>query len=125
MAKRYGRNQKRRHLAEIAQLESYITRVERKATYAEFRAENARDEAFNDFIKQGDIYKYALGECAYGVGRGLAEQLNEHRDKVLGMVVKEPMKFSYSVRPGMHGEEQKIVRVVLPLRTVEYAKVVL
>lgn len=125
MAKRYGRNQKRRHREAIAEQAAQLSQLARQMRYAEHRAENARNEAFNEFIKDTDLYKYALGECSYGLGRALGEQLNGHADKLLPMVLKEPMKFSYEVNAmAQSREERNVVTVRIPLRELIYRRIV-
>lgn len=122
MSKRFGRNQRRRAREEIARLSSENTNLARKAQYAEWRAANARQEAFDQFVHHSAIYETAINQCSNSLGIALAEQLNEHKEKLLPMVIKEPMRFSYRIDYGV--EEMHVVEVCIPLKELRYRTIV-
>lgn len=126
MSSRFGRNKRRAAREEIERLSRDNATLARKVQYAEFRAENARQEALNMFIERGDLYKDVFKECAYGLGRALGEELNKHADKLIGTVIQKPLEFSYRKEwGGERAKELNVVEVCIPLKELRYRQVVL
>lgn len=126
MSGRFGRKKKRKMREEIERLKSANTSLVNQVRYAEFRAQNAGQEALNMFIKHGDIYKDVFKECAYGLGRALGEELNKHTDKLIGTIIQKPLEFTYRKQLGSEvAKEGNIVEVCIPLRELRYRRVVL
>lgn len=90
MTKRYGRNQKRLHVARISELESVVgelrqavLRAEREATMHRTTASQSREKALTDAIKNMPIYKHALDRMAEAMGRRLGDELRPHAERIL------------------------------------------
>lgn len=125
MAKRFGRNQRRKAREEIERLNAANRWLIMQRDGARYEAANARQKALEMFMEQGNLYKYAIGECSHALGRALGEELNQHRDKLLSVLTyKEPLlKVAYEKDTLVR--EQHIIHVHIPLRELHYRQVVL
>lgn len=125
MAKRFGRNQRRRAREEIARLNSENRWLVIQRDGARYDAANARQKALEMFMEQSDLYKYAIGECSYALGRALGDELNQHRDKLITMLThREPlMKFSYRI-DDFAERKMDVLHVHIPLKELHYRQIV-
>lgn len=126
MAKRYGRNQKRRHREQITNLEVALRWKQSEVNSAKHEAREARSKALNEFIEGKGLYEHLLGEMSYGVGRGLGEELAKHKTEIMKVVEKStrgPMlKFAYDNE--IADRPVNVVTVHIPLREIYYRKIV-
>lgn len=126
MGKRYGRNQKRaaREKIEILEHKLYDERLLKQhalnaAMSAESRANNATQEAFKHFAERAGLYEIVVAECSNGLGKVLGAELNEHKEKLLGFILKQPI--SLACRPDYAmGNTARIVEVRIPLKELRY-----
>lgn len=112
MTKRYGRNQKRRHVARIAELEKQVSglddmverlrrdraKAESEATMHRITASQAREKALTDAIKNMHIYKRALEMMAEAMGRKLGDELRPHAERILA-AERSMARFDVEIRP--------------------------
>lgn len=127
MASRFGRNKRRAARETIERLEAEKRWVEIQRDGARYEAANARQKALEMFMEQGDIYKDAIRECSYSLGHALADELNQHKDKLLSVLThKEPLlKCEYRQDVITAERVMNVIHVHIPLRELHYRKVVL
>lgn len=122
MSKRYGRNQKRRAREEIEKLTAAVNIANRKIRNSEECSYLAKEQAFSEFAQNSGLYKMAIAECSYAAGMHLAEQLNQHADKILSIVMPNEVKLGFYPMP--YKRDQKCVKVLIPLKPIEQWKMV-
>lgn len=127
MAKRYGRNQRRAHRERIAQLEQSERSLARRVQYAEHESREAYTRALNHIIENTDLYKYCMGEISYGLGRGLADALNPHAEKLLDTVLRESrteVEFRMDRGPDISQGacDRKIICQTIHLKTIQFCQ---
>ncbi len=83
MAKRYGRNQKRKHLEQINRLQWENYNMNENLISARHSIAAARQDAFKEFAINTGAYKAAIAEIAYKLGERLGEELLPHAQKLL------------------------------------------
>lgn len=126
MAKRFGRNQRRRAREAIEKLAAEKRWVEIQRDGARHEAANARQQALEMFMERHELYKYAVGECSYALGRALADELNQHKEKLLSMLVRERplLKFEFRKDFNAAAATMDILHVHIPLRELHYQQIV-
>jgi hypothetical protein len=84
MSKRYGRNQKRKHLEEIATLKAALSSARNAATVALMEADRARfarqsaeAAAFQRFLNSSGLLCHILEKMAVEMGRAAGERYRE------------------------------------------------
>lgn len=89
MAKRYGRNQKRKHLAEIDRLVGALADAEWRVLKAERSIAVTRSAAFEDFAKDNGLYAALLSDIARAIGDRLGEQLVPYAQQLMAAAERE------------------------------------
>lgn len=123
MSKRYGRNQRRKHRAEIAALKSSYAAARNAATANAMEAErarymlrNAQSEAFQDFIRATGLFESALNRMAEEIGRVAGER---YRDEIRSMMHHMNPKIDMLIQPHAGTMRYKTVRISLPSFAIE------
>lgn len=124
MAKRYGRNQKRAHRAEIARLK--IEQRETKQEYLKFRMafEQIRDNAFRVYAREHGMIQEAVREISRALGHKLSQEILPHAMHLLECSRYEGPHFNLTEMPDtevmlIHGSIPTInfqMRVITGLR---------
>jgi hypothetical protein len=126
MGSRFGRNKRRAAREKIERLTAEKRWVEIQRDGAKYEAANARQKALDMFIEHGDIYKDAIRACSYALGRALGEELNQHKDKLLSMLVhKEPLLKCEYEQNITADRVMNVMHVHIPLREIHYRQIVL
>lgn len=83
MAKRYGRNQKRQHRQEIERLAVELNGANRDNRILQNRVSTARNDAFQDFVAQGDRINFGLECISRELGRAMGPHFEPHVKKLI------------------------------------------
>lgn len=97
MAKRYGRNQRRRAREEIARLAAMASAADSRAQYAVRRIADAKADAFNAFMRQHGHMERCMSIMAQEFARMIEPQLRPHALKLLAAAIHsqdEPLRFT-------------------------------
>jgi hypothetical protein len=89
MGKRYGRNQKRKHRNEIADLKSRLDSEIFMRRCAEAKSQTARQDALDRFMKDSGLMREAVNRIAYELGRAVGKELEPYAKKLLDYAQKE------------------------------------
>lgn len=111
------KNKKLQMRMQIKELAEGKSVAERKLRNTQVDLSNAEQIALDKFARSSDLYKHVFMECAHGAGKTLGEELNKHKDKILGMIVKEMPRLYLN-----HDivKNEKIAQVTIPLKDVHY-----
>ena len=83
MSKRYGRNQKRKHKQTIEELKKQLADSIRSNTRLSRLTQNAKEEAFQEFLRRSDIMKEAILEMTYHLTKEMTPELAKEAQKIL------------------------------------------
>mgnify|MGYP006883222150 CR=1 FL=1 len=75
MAKRYGRNQRRRHRDEIMKLKAEKAAADLLLSRANYALKEAREIAFDEFLKQSGLLDLSLRKISERLGDTLGKEL--------------------------------------------------
>lgn len=122
MAKRFGRNQKRKMNQEIEALKLALYRETKGHQHTRYALTTAKNEALQEYVKHADLLKSAFAEMSYGLGRSLGAALQPHTEELLKLVVKEPLEFEYA---GEQFEDAaEIYEIRIPLKPLHIKRLV-
>lgn len=134
MSRRYGRNQKRRHLAEIerlgarlAEVESHLayanrrwSRAESEATHARAEAREAEARAFERFAAAEGLLKAMSEQIGAELGRALGEKMLPVAQQI--MTAQRPPRLpTLSMHQSMTEPNIRIIRGSIPALAYEVA----
>ena len=85
MTSRYGRNQRRAHREQIAKLERDVSSAQWRASSAEGRLRDARQEAMRELVKSEPYVKEAMNRLGYELGRAMGPHFQPHVEKLMAM----------------------------------------
>jgi len=88
MAKRFGRNQKRRMREQIAAAESRLAAQEREAGMLRRRLVDARSDALEEYASRHALLKSAIDKIAHHLGHALGDQMMPHAEKLMAASVR-------------------------------------
>ncbi len=100
MSSRYGRNQRRKHRQEISELKSTVDFLLSRLRMADYRADNAKQEALNYFMENTGLMKHATDRVCYELGRAVGKELEPHARRLFETSKRKydeaPIAFSMS-----------------------------
>lgn len=100
MAKRYGRNQRRAHREQIANLEMAKANVERRLRFAEAKEAEAYSRAIRDIAGKREHIEHALKQIGVELARAYPPALREAAEKIMASRRDEPpIRFDASIDP--------------------------
>ena len=115
MSKRYGRNQKRKHLEEIAALKAALLSARNAETVAlmqadgaRFAAQSAEAAAFQRFLNSGGLLRNILEKLAVEMGRAAGERYREEM-RLVGFKLKPEFVWNVDIT-----RDLRIMRLRLP-----------
>lgn len=115
MAKRYGRNQKRRAKEEAARLTAEKNANFGRAVRAEHSLQHAKEEAFKQFIHQQGMIEMAIQRISHELGRALAPELERHARRILEARRETPMvDFSLPMSPADMTAKYTVIEGQIP-----------
>lgn len=97
MAKRYGRNQRRRAREEAARLQQQVDAANRRVYHLGEKLETAKEDAFNTFMRQQGHIDRCMDVMGREFARLIEPQLRPHALKLLAAAIHsedEPLRFT-------------------------------
>lgn len=110
MSKRYGRNQRRAHRAEIERLGELARELQRKADNARVAANLAYSKAAADLLSKSEYIDAAIREITYQLAHKYPEDLAEAAEQILkARREAPPIRFDATVQPDWSSAQQIVV----------------
>jgi len=120
MAKRFGRNQKRRMREEIAKLSERAISAERRSFSLQAQLSNAEGRAFERFMADAKRYEHICARMADEVGRLAGEKLKPYAEQLMREANKQRPMARFDASFDMN-QRATIVTVEWPAVRYNYA----